>query len=518
MHMHLKVRSAAALLAAALSAIGFTAVAPPAANAVTSGIGFGIHDASINDCDNGRMWSGAQVDPVTTADETAAKIAFHDVNWRSGLNAGSVRFIAPWDIALPDSPDSALITAHDPTAPATANPAANWASLHSALVAKEQACFDFWLAAAATNHVTVEVDLNPDNDYRSTTFNADGSVTTRVLAPDAATYATAVQDFVSQYVTCTAFGAVAGEQRCNTKPAGGAEPEPPSVSQIHIIAPWNEPDFTSSVTHGNTLATTAGTIPAAAQQDLVQPSLTTALNRPACPSGTATTNCGPALAASYFSSVSTACGTICTLNGKPAGSGVVAGDFSSAIGSQKGTVLNSATGTSASQPYWKTYTQLLPGMPQTWAIHPYSDVSKWEYCTSEGDSFPTTPTQLNTVLFAGDLHGQGYGPSTGIWLNEISAFQGDMDTHQNPPDGCDVNPLGVKPTYSQHRQDLAFDWEFNTLPTLVPATDPQVTRLMYFDASVHQDQEDRVLIIGDTTSCLYQTVATRDTDTVPAGC
>jgi len=85
----------------------------------------GIHDGSINNCDNNEKWESGAAPPV---DGSAAQAVMLNEaanpdggqGWFQGLHSGTVRVSVPWDIALPDSSNSSLVTEYDP-------PGSQWA-------------------------------------------------------------------------------------------------------------------------------------------------------------------------------------------------------------------------------------------------------------------------------------------------------------------------------------------------------------------------------------------------------
>jgi hypothetical protein len=92
------------------------------------------------------------------------------------------------------------------------------------------------------------------------------------------------------------------------------------------------------------------------------------------------------------------------------GSKVVAGDFSSGV---PASFLSSYLG-----PITKAH--LHPGI---WAIHPYTDVSNFQYYLHDKKS-PQAAGQLaaassKVLQLATELRVHGYGPGTELWINEI---------------------------------------------------------------------------------------------------
>jgi hypothetical protein len=529
--------SAAGILA--VSVLSCPLMANPA-GAVTAagpafgGVAVGIHDGSVNDCDNTEHWlpngnGGKAVAPVNgpAAQATmASPVSIKGTPWFQGLKADVVRFSVPWDIALPDSPsasDQSLVTAGEPTAAA---PDQNWSELHFHALKNEQACFDWWLNEALKAGETIEVAFKPDYDYRDIKFNAAYEVTVnQILAPPIAVYRVAIGDFVKEYSGC-AYGS-APRGGCELL-SGTAGPPGDDGARVHIISPWGEPDYQSSGPQGNSLGTPSGNIPRSIEKFYL-PHGGSILSDPACDKnghGSTNTNwCGPVLAAQYYMAVYHACDSSCELPAGPAAgkpdSGIIAGDFSSAVGSATGPVITNS-GSVVTQAYWKTYAQHLSNCAGcagtyawTWGVHPYTDTSDWEFCTGNGHAYPPSPAYATkTVQFADDLHSIRYGPATSIWLNEVSVYQHDMYKHLHGPAGC----TGTT-SYAPRREALAFQWLQRTLPASIPSQDPQVTQVIYYRAS-GQDNLKRDVVPGQNT-CLYEAIKQRaslKTGEVPKHC
>jgi hypothetical protein len=516
------------------SLMAHPAGAAPGAGPASGGVAVGIHDGSVNGCDNTEHWrpdgkGGKAAASVNGAAAQAAMISSVPVKgtpWFQGLKADVVRFSVPWDIALPDSPsasDQSLVTAGEPTAAA---PDQNWSQLHFQALKNEQACFDWWLNEALKAGETVEVAFKPDYDYRDIRFGPAHEVTVnKILAPPIAVYRIAIGDFVKEYSQC-AYGPAPGGG-CALL-SGPAAPPGGDGARVHIISPWGEPDYHSSGPQGNSLNTPSGNIPRSVERFYL-PHGGGILSDPVCdkngPRSTNTNWCGPVLAAQYYMAVSKACNSSCELTagpaaGKPA-SGVIAGDFSSAVASATGRVITNL-GTPVTQPYWQTYDQHLNNCAGcavthawTWGVHPYADTSDWEFCTGNGHAYPPfSPYVTKTLQFAGDLHSLGYGPDTSIWLNEVSVYQHDMFKHLHGPAGCSGST-----SYTPRREALAFQWLYRTLPASIPSQDPQVTQVIYYRAS-GQDNLKRNVVPGQNT-CLYEAIKQRaslKTGKVPRGC
>jgi hypothetical protein len=507
-------------LAAACLAAGSPISAAPAARAAGS-ITIGIHDGSINNCDNGEKWLSSGAPPVNgpAAQQVMLNESPNPVDgqgWFAGLHSGTVRVSVPWDIALPDSASASLVTRYDP-------PASQWASFHLQALTNEQACLDWWLDAARQAGVAVQIAFKPDYDYRNLNpgLQSPAIPDNAILAPAIAAYKTAVTAFVDEYSLC-ADGSDPSGNDCVLL-SGSAGPPPggsgscashPCGARVHIISPWGEPDFGSSQLAGNSL----GSIPASSQ-DFYIPEGGNLLSTAQCTAnGTSSTNtnwCGPVLAAQYYMAVLNTCGAKCELTSGPAAnklnSGIVAGDYSSGVASQTAPVEGTG-GSTTSQPYWLTYSQHLNDCatcteirPWTWGVHSYTDASDYEYCTGDpGNSYPPPGYRAKTVQFATDLASLGYGSGTSIWLNEISVYH---QAQFGPPGGC-VNNLSS--TFSGRRQAFAFLFldganSGTTLPAQVPAGDPQVDRLYYLRAYTGS-AGDATYIHPGVFDCLYQTM------------
>jgi hypothetical protein len=186
----------------------------------------GLHDGAINHCDNFESWYDKSKNPIFGEpgypNYAAAAEDMGNAAWWSPLHVYTVRVSVPWDIALPWSADSALVTAHDPTT-------GQWRQYHLEALKNEQTCFDWWLSAAARAHAAVDLAFKPDYDYRDPKTN-------HILVPDIDTYRTAVADFVKEYSSC------AGATCVPLSHANGG-PGPCQVARAHVITPWGEPDY-----------------------------------------------------------------------------------------------------------------------------------------------------------------------------------------------------------------------------------------------------------------------------------
>lgn len=530
----------------------------------------GVADGSVNVCENGtgaisqQISAGTTDNPVWTTngsgtttgvppiDTAADDMAFSATDpdggsWWGQMNVGLTRLIVPWDIGFVygyDGADQSYITAHDP--------GGKWSTYHLEELKNEATCLEWWLKDAWNEGVHPEIDFKADPDYRdgNTTYTDPSGVTgpyqhydsNEILVPDIDTYRLAIHDFVQRY-SCS--HPISG--RLNNGLNACELPDDPNGpgwgAQVHIIAPMNEPDTDDTGPPGNQLQVSGQVVVPRGRRpggDVLAgstPRHIITINNPNCSTRRAD-YCGPILAAEMWKAVWDECGDgaspiskqpgnrQCVLgNGVPT-SGIVAGDFSDA----------SSGGDTR---YLQTYAGDLKRLaPVTWAIHPYSDPSNWEWCTAHGTSgvnpgsgsgsFSYSTAATATVAFAHALAmtQPGYGNATSIWLNEISVFGQttngtstglDFYQHKYGPSGCGAsNPTpayptgGAKyPTYSSSRQALAFQWLYHTLPAAIPSRDPQVTRIILFRAYGAQSAEGRNLIPGQY-SCLYEAIVDRN--------
>lgn len=539
------------IIVGAVPAMAASAAPPDSPNLPAGSAGvatLGIHDGSINYCDNNEKWvangNTVSVSPPNgpAAQQVMLNTAPNPVDgtpWFSGLNAHTVRFSAPWDIALPDTtntyngqPAADLVTANDPTS--------QWALLHLAALRNEQTCLDWWLDAARQVGGTVQIAFKPDYDYRNFAVTSAPQYLPKnaILAPSQAVYQAAMTAFADEYSLCR-HGSDSSGSAC-VQLSGSAGPTArgtgscagsPCGRRVTIISPWGEPDFGSDNTAGNSLtaaqASNGVAITASPQRFYIpdgydaSKSRGNTLDDPNCNQGgsyaasSLNTNwCGPVLGAQYYMAVLKECGTACELTSGTAArqpnSGIVAGDYSSTAAQTAGTVYGLG-----SQPYWQTYDQHLnntaggtPIAPHTWGLHPYTDVSDYEYCTGDpGNSYPPAGYLSKVTLMERNLNSLGLNAasSTSLWLNEISVYHA---AQFNPPSACSNN---VSHTFSGRRQAFAFLFlngagNEPTLPGSVPAGDAPISRLYYLRAS--GTAADATYIDPGVFDCLYQTMHT----------
>jgi hypothetical protein len=200
---------------------------------------------------------------------------------------------------------------------------------------------------------------------------------------------------------------------------------------------------------------------------------------------------------------------------------MIGGDFSSGV----------------SRAFLSTYTKNMgPGRPSIWAIHPYTDVTNFQYYLASG----MTPQRAGTVAaahskvleFARYLHEapNNYGSKTRIWLNEIYI---DHTADKNPPASLVGKkcPTTQEPnrqckkgvtTFSQTNQAYAAvflsDRAADTLHGVLVGTGlPQLGRYIYLrasDGTVDQKLRDADVLEVHSPDCIYYTLA--GTTTAPA--
>jgi hypothetical protein len=228
--------------------------------------------------------------------------------------------------------------------------------------------------------------------------------------------------------------------------------------QVKIIAPWGEPEARPK--HHPRYELANGT----------------PFDAPSCRKRATDANCGPALAAQMWVAVHRLCSK-CT---------VIAGDFGS-------------DGPKDFQ-YLATYQRFLRDIhgghkvhrPNVWAIHPYTDVLRWEHQIKNGLQL-TKPQDTLVAHFATKLAELHYHQGTQIWLDEISSFT--KNHHQE--------------TYCRAIQ-AAGAWDL--LSQLVKASgastpgQPVVTRIYYLRfAGKTRD----ALVVAGHREPIYRVIATR---------
>jgi hypothetical protein len=190
------------------------------------------------------------------------------------------------------------------------------------------------------------------------------------------------------------------------------------------------------------------------------------------------------------------------------GSKVAAGDFSSGV---PASFLSSYLG-----PISKAH--LHPG---TWAIHPYTDVSNFQYYMHDKKS-PQVAGQLaaassKVLQLATGLRADGYGPGTDLWINEIYI---DHTSDKNPPPG--IPGAKGQTMFSARNQGyaalfLSGGLGADSLPGELAGKDlPQLTRYIYLRAWDNGKKlPDADVLQVHAPGCVYYTLAGGGTTPAP---
>lgn len=294
----------------------------------------------------------------------------------------------------------------------------------------ERACFGYWLGRLAAHGVSAEIAFKPDYCYKNSSAPsncANAGKGGQVVIPTLGVYAAAIKAFLTAY------------------------------PQVKIIAPWGEPDFQPSKAKLFRIGNDHGANFGGAS----------------CPKKATDLNCGPVLAARMWVTVREQCPS-CT---------VIAGDF----GSSK----------QQNRAYLGVYHRYLRDpatghayRPAVWAIHPYTDMTTWEWEISHHTPLTAAGDTL-VASFASWLKADGYHSRTRIWLDEVSSFT--------------VPPYGHS-TYSREVQAKASRLLFTRLPLAGSGNEPRVTRIYYmrFAGAAHD-----ALIVGGKRQQIYWSVANR---------
>lgn len=255
----------------------------------------------------------------------------------------------------------------------------------------------------------------------------------KIVAPAVGTYTAAAKAFITKYSDA---GNLHGRAR------------------VRIIASWNEPDL------------------------LAKPSRRVYVpggGRPmADPCRNEARTCGPVLAARMWQAVQANCKQCST---------VIAGDFSS-LGGIRG----------REKGYLGDYRRALGKSPaKVWALHPYSDIMKFEskwhevkknkkYVCVQKKGQPNLSKSL-VGEFANDLKNSS---ATQIWLTEVSAFQYRTQSGKN------------RPCWTPAVQARAASYALSTLPRAASKPgDPPVTREYYFNFRSLNNTNNRWSLILD---------------------
>lgn len=182
------------------------------------------------------------------------------------------------------------------------------------------------------------------------------------------------------------------------------------------------------------------------------------------------------------------------------GSKVVAGDFSS--------------GVSAS--FLARYLGPIKNAdmhPRIWAIHPYTDVSNFQYYMHDKKS-PQAAGHLaaassKMLQMAGELSAQGYKSNTKLWINEIYI---DHKSDKNPPKG--IPGAKGKTGFSSRNQAyaalfLSGGLGADSLPGALADKDiPQLNRYIYLRARDNgQNLPEADVLQVHAPGCVYYTLA-----------
>ncbi len=388
---------------------------------------FGVQDGSVNVCD------AKETD--ASQPKYAGDLAVVSSPFFAPLGDRNVRFSPPWDVANPS-------VVHRGKSPAETEA--------RDILRVEKACLSYWLSVVHQYGLTPEVAFKPDYNY--VVKNRQGQL--EIAVPSLATYRSAVQSFVDQYVN--------GSCRATTCPLAPRSPGIAAypagagpMARVRIISPWGEPDDPAGSLGGKSgfrglpqqfhLATT--------------PSVDFGGSRCARPTDSRT--CGPALAAGMWDLIHAACGATCNPS---SGGAVIAGDF----GPYHHFKVRHPG-------YLDTYARNLIPRPQVWALHPYATLAAYENAYAAGKTLP--PGQTDVGRFASRLDELGYHSGSQIWMNE----------------------QGAGPTPSRAAQAAAGRY---LLTELVKAGSPanpgrpRVTRAYYYNYGVPEDRDSMIVGIS----------------------
>jgi hypothetical protein len=187
---------------------------------------------------------------------------------------------------------------------------------------------------------------------------------------------------------------------------------------------------------------------------------------------------------------------------------VVAGDFASGV----------------SPSFLNRYVRALGDVhPAIWAIHPYTDVTNFQYY----EHAHLTPSRAAAKAAAGSkllqfaryLSAHGYGPSTSIWINEIYV---DHTADKNPPTGiAGKKGSTIFSTENQANAALFLSGGLgaDSLPGVLAGKNlPQLTLYIYlraWDAGTDQQLPDADVLEVHFPDCLYYTLAGHKTTPAP---
>jgi hypothetical protein len=153
--------------------------------------------------------------------------------------------------------------------------------------------------------------------------------------------------------------------------------------------------------------------------------------------------------------------------------------------------------------------------PTIWAIHPYTDVTNFQYYVHAGikplPAGEKAAARSKVLQLAKNLHKHGYGPTTSIWINEVYI---DHTADKNPPAGTKGKKGST--TFSTKNQAeaalfLSGGLGVDSLPGVLAGKDlPQLTQYIYlraWDAGTDQQPADADVLEVHFPDCLYYTLA-----------
>ena len=218
------------------------------------------------------------------------------------------------------------------------------------------------------------------------------------------------------------------------------------------------------------------------------------------------------MAVDYYDTAITDCGSACPT--------VIAGDFTGSAG------LETNGGTHS---YFYTYQRNLHTLAPVWAIHPYTDVSDYEYCSADGLGYPifanTYTGKFDQALQAANLTA---ARGVQLWLNEITVYRA---AQYNPPAQCTggptsapkaANPVHQGDNFSTFRVGAAALWltgnltgtDTQTLPGSIPAGEAPLTTVDYFRIYNQTATYQNILRPG-VEGCMWYSLNLRSAGHVP---
>jgi hypothetical protein len=179
---------------------------------------------------------------------------------------------------------------------------------------------------------------------------------------------------------------------------------------------------------------------------------------------------------------------------------IVAGDFASGV----------------SPSFLSSYIKAIGNVhPATWAIHPYTDVTNFQYYVHAGlkplKAGAKAAARSKVLQLAENLHKYGYGSTTSIWINEIYV---DHTADKNPPAGTPGKKGSTTFSIKNQAEAALFlrgGLGPDSLPGVLAGKDlPQLTQFIYlraWDASTDQQQTEADVLEVQFPDCLYYTLA-----------